>query len=221
MCVRKTTRAAKQYMLRRRWYGPRNENFSLWTKLEQKFSPDARSMSFEVLSLSISRVHGMWHANMYVYIWTYLSEDIGCHFGIVFGVCCVVCGTVDDVRPTQGRRMKTAEGKERKPMKKSIRKSNYHDLSFVSILQNFLDRLQSMPASETMRKFRTSHSPKLIESILSNNQTDQPASRQPVTAVTSHVHTDENRSCWESGAGAMNDERCPMPDAANTHLWCN
>lgn len=80
---------------------------------------------------------------------------------------CICC--LDDVKHTWKREKKKSPSSssetENKATEKSIRKSNYHDLSFDSILQNFLDRMQSMPASKTMRKFRTCHSPKLIYRI--------------------------------------------------------
>lgn len=73
-------------------------------------------------------------------------------------ICCLEFGYDVNVNHThtlhtRRKSRKNIDGKERKTTNKSIRKSNYHDLSFVSILQNFLDRMQSIPASKQWENF--------------------------------------------------------------------
>lgn len=101
-----TERDGKQH----RWYEPRQpKNFSLWTKVGEKFSwCFSRLMPFEVLSLSIARrmVRGVcvWHAN----IGRYWMSVRNCVFA--------VCGWCKSAPHTKN------DGKERKKERKMTEK---------------------------------------------------------------------------------------------------
>lgn len=82
----------------------------------------------------------------YVLVCVCVSQDIGCQFEIVFVGWCKANTQTQSVRLTNERRKdEICNDRKTTRRKKTICKSNHHDLSFVSILQNFLDRMQSMP----------------------------------------------------------------------------
>lgn len=90
--------------------------------------------------------------------------------------------------------------------------------------KTFSTACNQCPASETMRTFRTCHSPKLIESILSNKFSIRsptalhrvPLPHTALLVVCRWPHIERiSRNGWES------DERRAMRDAANTRPWCN